>query len=195
MKEEFDHEKQALKQELDEMKVHLALGKADAVVYIEGKKSDFSQFIDELKQKVAKVGSPATDRTKQLKAKLDHLKMQLALGRMESHDAYCEQRSRISDAIDEIDEDFEALAKKGQKDVKKLRKSFSKRAQTFRLKLESATLSLGAGVVVAKHEAEDTAGKVDIWLDHLADMTLTEIQEARKYIKSRVAEYSQKDHV
>ncbi len=195
MKEKFDLEKHALKQELDEMKVQLALGKADAETYLEEKKSDFSHFVNEMKRDVSKLSSPATDATKRLQGKLDHLKLQLALGRMESHDTYCAQRTKIVAAIDDIEEDLGVLEKKGQTGALNLRTSFSDRSQTFRLKLESAALSLGAGIMLTTHEVEDAVEKSNKWLDNLADMTLTEIQEARKYIKKRIATHSHKKQV
>lgn len=193
MKEKFDQEKQALEQELDELKVHLALGKADAIDYLEERKSDFSKFVDEMKHDVAELGSPAAEATKRLKSRLDHLKVQLALGRMETQDSYCAQRTKIAGAIDEIEKDFASFAEEGQADAQKLRASFADRARTFRVKLESAALSLGAGALLATHEVEDTVGKANRWLDNLADMTLEEIKEARKYIKSRIAAHSEKE--
>ena len=193
MKEKFDQEKHALKQELDEMKVQLALGKADAETYLEEKKSDFSHFVDEMKRDVSKLSSPATDASKRLQGKLDHLRLQLALGRMESHDAYCAQRTKIVAAIDDIEEDLGVLERKGESGADNLRASFADRSKTFRLKLESAALSLGAGVLLTTHEVEDAVEKSNKWLDNLADMTLTEIQEARKYIKKRIATHSHKE--
>lgn len=193
MKEKFESEKHALKQELDEMKVQLALGKADAEIYLEEKKSDFSHFVDEIKREISKFSSPASDATKRLQGKLDHLRLQLALGKMESHDSYCAQRNKIVEALDDIEEDLKELENKGQAEAQTLHDSFKDRSKTFRLKLESAALSLGAGIMLTKHEVEDTVKKSNKWLDDLADMTLTEIQEARKYIRKRIAAHKEDD--
>ncbi len=190
MKAEFEREKEALQQELDELKVQLALGKAEAVTYLEETKSEFSEFVDEMRRDLAPFGSTANKATGRLKAKLDHLKIQLELGRMESYEAYCEQRRKINESIDEIEKVFNALANEGKESVAALRTSFANRASRFRVKLEAAALSLGAGILLAAHEAEDTADKANDWLENLAEMTLEEIREARNYIKMRVAAHS-----
>ena len=190
MKEKLEIEKQALQQELDELKVQAALGKSEAVSYLEEKKESFSKYIDELKGRLDNVESPFREKIPGLHERLDRLKVQLALGRMESHDTYCAQREKIVDAIDEIEESFSALSQEGKEEITDLRESFSARAKTFKLKLESATLSLGAGIMLAAHEVEGTVKKADSWLENLADMTLEEIREARRYIKKRVAAHS-----
>jgi len=194
MNEKLDLEKQTFRQELDEMKVQLALGRADALDYLEEKRSDFAHFIDEVKTNVSKLDSPAVESTKRVKEKLDHLKVQLALGRMETHDAYSSQRSKIVGAIDGVHEDFKTLAKGGQSEVQHLWTSFADHAKLFRTKLESAALSLGAGVLLATHEIEDTAEKVDSWLGNLANMTQDEIKGAREYVARRVATHSKKEN-
>ena len=193
MKEKFESEKESLQQELDELRVQLALGRAEAINYLEEVKSDFSDFLDKMGHDLSKFGAPANNATGRLKAKLDHLRVQLQLGRMESYEAYCEQRKKITGSIDEMEKVFNALAHEGKESVAALRSSFSKRANLFQLRLEAAAVSLGAGTMLAAHEVEDTAEKANDWLANLADMTLEEIREARKYIKMRVAAHSRRE--
>lgn len=54
-------------------------------------------------------------------------------------------------------------------------------------------MSLGAGILLAALEAEDTAEKSRQLLENLADMTLEEILEARIYVKLRVATHPERD--
>ena len=159
MKEKFDQEKQALKEELDEVRLQIALGKAEAADYLEKRKDEFARVVDEMQHNLVELGTPASNATKRLKGKLDHLAVQLALGRMESHDAYCSQRSRIVDAIEGIEEDLDEVVGEGRSKAQDLQTSFEEHAGRFKMKLESAALTLGAGAMLAAHEVEDTIEK------------------------------------
>ena len=52
MSKKFDLGKKHLQQEIDELRIQLNLGKADAIDYIEKKKAEFSGFIDETKKQL-----------------------------------------------------------------------------------------------------------------------------------------------
>ncbi len=186
MKEKLEQEKQDLREELGEFKLQMKLGKAEAVDYIEEKKDEFSGFVNEVKDSLVGSGSIPGEALTELQEKLDELKLQLALGRMESHDAYLAQREKISDAIDGVQSKWKKLEVRGKDDLENLQDSFAGRSKSFRTKLESAAISLGAGTMLATHEIEDAVRSLDERLHRIAEMTGEEIREVRKYVRSRI---------
>lgn len=186
MKEKLEQEKQDLREELGEFKLQMKLGKAEAVDYIEEKKDEFSGFVNEVKDSLVGSGSIPVEALTELQEKLDELKLQLALGRMESHDAYLAQREKISDAIDGVQSKWKKLEVRGKDDLENLQDSFAGRSKSFRTKLESAAISLGAGTMLATHEIEDAVRSLDERLHRIAEMTGEEIREVRKYVRSRI---------
>lgn len=190
MSKKFEQEKKDLQQEADEIKLQLKLGKAEAVSYLENKKSEFSDFVDDVKDKLAGPDSPLGGAASGLQEKMDELKVQLALGRMETHDAYCSQRERIEEAIDGIQAQLKKLEERGKDEIGDLIESFESRSKTFKMKLESAAINLGAGAMLATHEVESAVQSLDKKLHRLAEMTGEEISEARKYVRSRIEAHS-----
>jgi len=192
MKEEFEKEKQVLEQEIDELKVQLALGKTEAADYLENKKSEFSGFIDEVKKKLLGSDSAAGEGISRLHGKLDELKLQLALGRMESQDAYSAQRVEIVGAIDQVHGQWSGMGEHGKDDIRELRESFTEHAGQFKTKLESAAINLGAGAKLATHEVEHAVETLNEKLHRISHMTADEVREARNYVKGRIALRSEK---
>jgi hypothetical protein len=92
----------ALRQHLDEMRVQMSLGKADASDYLEEQKAKFADRLESAKDMVEKSPLIDNDLTKSIKARMDQLKLQLALGKMETKDACREQKEKIARAIDSL---------------------------------------------------------------------------------------------
>ena len=88
MNDENESLTRKLKREIDELLLQLSLGKAEAADFIEDQKKNFGKVVDEVSEKVVaaeKAGTDAgADAAASAKRKLDELKLQLALGRMEN---------------------------------------------------------------------------------------------------------------
>ena len=111
-----------IQRHLDELKVQLTLGKAEAIDFIEKQKANFKDVVSDVKGKVAEADEAAAEKVAEggtkLRQKLDELELQLALGRMESRDEYEEQKGKITKAVAGVREEFagfeEALPEKAQ---------------------------------------------------------------------------------
>lgn len=96
--------------ELEELRLQLALGKAEARDKFEELKASFSKTIHEAKVKALP-----------WKAKLEALQVQLALGKAETRDAFMEQKKKILAAIHELETMLHEAGLAGDKDAAALR--------------------------------------------------------------------------
>lgn len=130
----------SLKHQIDELVVQLSLGKAEAADQVERSK-------EVLREKLATVrnGLPHSEAQPKIAAKLDNLRLQLALGRMESRDTYQDQRDKIFNAIDDASREFHHLDERVREDL-------NDSAETLKLKLNALAINLGIAAVVAEDE-------------------------------------------
>lgn len=145
-----------LKREVDELLLQLSLGKAEAADFIEEQKGRFGNVVDEVTRKVVeaeKAGAEAgAEKAAAARRKLDELKLQLALGRMETRDAYEEQKGKIGDAIEAVRAELKPLEEKLPEALKEARERFEIGAEGFKTKIETLALNLGVGKIVAEEE-------------------------------------------
>lgn len=92
-------------QEIDELALQLALGKADARDKFEEIKSEFRFKVNELKNILA---NPAENYlSPEVKAKIEELELQLALGKADSKDLFEWQKKKIMNALTNFEEDIQ----------------------------------------------------------------------------------------
>lgn len=95
----------AAQQEIDELALQLALGKADAWDKFEEIKSEFRFKVSELKNILA---NPAENYlSPEVKAKIEELELQLALGKADSKDLFEGQKKKIMNALTNLEEDIQ----------------------------------------------------------------------------------------
>lgn len=95
----------AAQQEIDELALQLALGKADARDKFEDIKREFRSKVSELKNILA---NPAENYlSPEVKAKIEELELQLALGKADSKDLFEGQKKKIMNALTNLEEDIQ----------------------------------------------------------------------------------------
>lgn len=124
-----------IKQELDELKLQAKLGKAEASDFIEEKKEEFDEFIDQTKDRLQD-SVAAEEKMDLLHQKLDDLKLQLTLGRMEAKDAYDEQKEKIENAIDSTRHELHEIEAVADGVLGKARAAFDHKAGAFTTKVQ-----------------------------------------------------------
>jgi len=119
----------AAQQEIDELALQLALGKADARDKFEEIKSEFRLKVGELKNILA---NPAENYlSPEVKAKIEELELQLALGKADSKDLFEGQKKKIMNALTNLEEDI----KKNWRRIK-APDFFVHEVEQFKLKME-----------------------------------------------------------
>lgn len=92
-------------QEIDELALQLALGKAEATEKFEEIKKEFKLKINELKNLLA---NPSENYlSPEVKAKIEELELQLALGKADSKVLFEEQKKKIMKALANLEENIQ----------------------------------------------------------------------------------------
>jgi hypothetical protein len=84
-------------QEIDELAVQLALGRAEGKDEFELTKSEFRQQVKQLNDLLVK--SSENTISPEVRAKIESLELQLALGKADSKEQFEEQKRKIVDAL------------------------------------------------------------------------------------------------
>ena len=90
--------------ELENFRLHMALGKADAADKYEDLKKDLNEFILKAKSKLGE----GNQKVNELKRKLEELELQLALGKAETKEIFQEQKKKIMKSIQEIENELKS---------------------------------------------------------------------------------------
>jgi uncharacterized protein YicC (UPF0701 family) len=131
--------------ELEEFRLQLSLGKAEASDKYEEAKNKLNEIVRDIKSKVQE-GKHKADG---LKAKLEELQVQLALGKAETKEIFEEQKKRILRSFHEIEYEF-----KKSDAATKLYSELNAEFEKFKIKLEILQLRYTLGKVEAKEEFE-----------------------------------------
>lgn len=83
----------------ESLELQLTLGRAEALQRFEGQRQRLSTQVQALKARLTQINELGEDARIRAQAALEHLEVQLALGRAETRDAYLEQRDRLRQAI------------------------------------------------------------------------------------------------
>jgi len=145
---------QRAKAEIDGLVVQLSLGKSEAIEFIEGQKKTFTELVKDTEGRITLSDLVDNEKTATIRQKLDQLRLQLALGKMESRDTYVDQRDRINSAIDSVSGDLEPLKESASEVLTEVLGGFQNGADSFKTKLNALALNLGLGMVVAEDEAK-----------------------------------------
>ena len=87
---------------LEELQLQGALGRAELAEKLEHIKKEVRLGIHEMKAEVNTVVDNSKDKLQQLKGKLEHLEVQLALGKAETIEEFDKQKKKIAEAFHEV---------------------------------------------------------------------------------------------
>jgi len=93
-----------VKGEIEHLEVQLALGKAEAQDHFEKKKKELHDVVHAAKEEVSKLAETGKTKVQELKPELEHLQVQLALGKAESLDAYKKYEKEVKAALHNLTE-------------------------------------------------------------------------------------------
>jgi hypothetical protein len=89
--------------ELEEFHLKVALGKAEAIDAYEKTKKDFSAFLFDTKLYIDSAKNNANEKSLQLRAIIEKIDLQLALGKADTKDLFEQQSEKISNAFNEFE--------------------------------------------------------------------------------------------
>jgi len=140
--------------EMEELRVQVALGKAEAKDLYEENKKKFNNIIHEAKNDLNAFKNKTASEVLTLRVFLETLQVQLALGKAETKEAFEEQRKKISKALNEL----EGLIKTNETTSEYYTKLLGE-VEKFKIKLEIIKLryelkKLGAGEEFEERKAD-----------------------------------------
>jgi ElaB/YqjD/DUF883 family membrane-anchored ribosome-binding protein len=184
--------------EFDEFELDLSQDESSLSTYFDEQTTKLSKIAEQLKNKLDSL--ELDEKGKNLKGKVEHLQVQLALGKAESRDAFEEQKGKIEHAVhdvrtslDEWEDSLEGKAENWGKDVKSFAEKIQARLETMRLQYHLGAADMGDGIeekrkeLKAKvHELREKAKeKADSADDHWEEFT-DEVSEAYDHMKKAV---------
>lgn len=149
--------------ELEEFRVQVALGKAEAHDAYEEAKKKFNHILHETEQRFSSNASTAKDVADELKAMFQTLQVQLALGKAETRDAFESQRLKISHALQRIEKYLE-----GSELVAELKEKLQGEIHKFNIKLEILKLRYELNKIAVHEEFEIRKDEFSKKLDEIA---------------------------
>ncbi len=139
--------------ELDDLKIVVDLPTDELTEGFEHRKARFQRFIQEAKATVDKVGD--SEAARKLKAHLEELEVQLALGRAETRDAFDEQKKKLEQKLHEAQVAYEHWRDASDPNDGDLDKAFQHRAEHFRAQLDLFYVQYHLGLAEAKEEWDE----------------------------------------
>lgn len=151
---------------IEELKMQFSLGKMDAADAFEKQKDAMRNMVVNLKEQLDKATDVAEEKVAELKAKLEELKVQLALGKADGTDAFEMQKKKIELAMHEVYVEGKKIFNNNYTQLLQL---FDNNAQAFKTGLEIVKLQFSLGKMEAKEEAENARKEIQEKMQELSD--------------------------
>lgn len=136
--------------EIEELRVQAALGKMEARDLYEDSKKKFNVYVQEAKLKFEEAKNTASDEALRIKGIFEALQVQLALGKAETKEVFEEQRKKINDTLNQLEESI-----KSNKTANEYYAALLMEIKKFRIKLDILKLRFDLKAISAKQEFED----------------------------------------
>ncbi|MFT5618589.1 MAG: hypothetical protein ACI85I_001824 [Arenicella sp.] len=178
----------SVKQEIEHLELQLALGKAEAADKFEEKKKAMKAVAHQAKLDLGKVEGKGKELAESLKADMEHLQVQLALGKMESMDKYKEFEGNSKSVVEGLSTKAHELMEIGEGKYEEMGASLKEKATEFKTQMEVFRLQLALGEAEAKEEYEEKKKK---FLHEAKSLTQT-INETLASAEGKVEEIGDK---
>ena len=162
--------------ELDELRLKISLGKMNGAELFEDMKKDLRNSFHEISTEVQTEGKEVAES---VRANIETLQLQLALGKAEAKDTYEEQKIKISDAIHQLEQNVRDSRNAMSSEAKiKIQNELEK----FRLKMEILQIRYELGRLDLKDNVETKKQKFKKEFDEL-------LADVKEETSEKVEEY------
>lgn len=167
--------------EIEELRVKIALGKMNGADLFEEMKKELRDSISGITRELTEEGEEAINS---VRAQIESLQVQLALGKAEALDAYEEQKEKINKAIDELEQNIRDSRNHLSYDLKiKIHNEIEK----FKLKMDVLKIRYELGRLDLKETVDNKTQhfkkEFDILLENVKDSADEKLEEYGKNIK------------
>ncbi len=139
--------------ELDELRLKISLGKMNGADLFEDIKKDLRESFHKISHEVQSEGK---DVAESVRTNIETLQVQLALGKAEALDSYEEQKSKISDAIHQLEQNIRdsrnVLSSEAKIQIQNELEKFSLKMEILQIRYELGRLDLKDNVEAKKQK-------------------------------------------
>lgn len=158
---------EAWKKEVGQLKNQLEHNQEEAKDYFEKKKSALVNWTEEMKEEFERMEGVGEEKLNELRGNLEELRLQAALGRMDSKDAAQEQQKKINKSIHNLKNSFVKMEKEGEKDAKEFYQKAAETLDNYNTKFEMFRLQMMYGKDDAVQSFKDRKNNIAMKLDKL----------------------------
>jgi|688.fasta_scaffold60510_4 hypothetical protein len=169
--------------QFEDMRTQFASGKMDAVEAFEKQKSHLRDAITTLKANTEKATDLTEEQLTKLKARMEELQVQLALGKADGMDAFHEQKKKIEHAIESLKQEGKETYNKGFEQALQM---FDHNTTAFKTGLEILKLQFALGKMDAKDNAEELKAELNTKMNEMQNM----MHEGQKIMTSQMQEWN-----
>ncbi|MEM6264056.1 MAG: hypothetical protein AAGI38_16195 [Bacteroidota bacterium] len=141
--------------ELDELTFSLDMKDSEATELFEKQKATFRKKVQQAKGAINEMEGSAKEKAMGLKAELEHLEVQLALGKAETRDALAEQKKKVDEAFQQTETKFNQLKAESESTAEGWMGEMDTAFTTFRTKMDLFRLHLHLGAADAKDDFKE----------------------------------------
>jgi hypothetical protein len=169
-------------QELDELRLKIALGKMNGSDIFEDMKKDLLHSFREISEHAE---TNAGNLASEMKSKLEHLQVQLALGKAEALEVYEEQKQKLAEAIQQVEN---VIRDPKQVISEETRQRIQNELEKYRLKMEIVQIRYDLSRLDLKENLESRKLKFRKELEELAgrikDGAASQLEESGAKLKN-----------
>lgn len=170
----MDKNFEKLANELDEIEVDLDLGEKEAIEAFENQKGKFLAFIDKAKTSLENMGMD--EKADKLKAELEHVQVQLALGKAESRDAFEAQKEKMEHALHNAKDKFLEIKESTDSTYDEVVHGLEDATSSFQTRMDLMRLQMALG----KADARDAFEEKKKELQHKLAEVKAKVKESEK---------------
>lgn len=143
--------------ELDDLDIHLKMDTDDIADAFEKHKASLQTFVSESKNKLeAKIDElELGEKGQKVRASLEELQVQLALGKAETRDAIEEQCKKLNSSVHEAGKGYDDLKEKAETQYHELADEFNEFVEKFKTKLDVLRLQAALGKADLQDEMKE----------------------------------------
>lgn len=149
----MDKHFEKLTEELDDIEIQLDLGEEEAIEAFEKQKGKFGELIAKAKSSLESLG--LDEKADKLKGDLEHLQMQLTLGKADSKDAFEVQKEKLEHALHSAKDKFQEIKSSTDTTYDEVVHGLEGAATNFQTRMDLMRLQMALGKAEARDALEE----------------------------------------
>lgn len=178
-----------MRAQYEELELQMALGKMEAKDTFKNQKERFTSYIDQLLEEVK---DEKDENIVAMRTRLEELKVQLALGKMEAKDEYAETKAKLDAAINNLLEACKKSKSKSADTISEMATSFRTRLDIFKMHFALGKMEARDEINEEKEKMKERMQKVREKLDELEDAADEKWDDAKEFISENFNEAKNK---